>query len=255
MTDETKQRRRTQANAIRVLASPARLPMEEFKRHYQKRHVIIDEKARDAIEQSTQEMFCDECIEPMPHGGMSAHILHVAIDNDPLGNFWKLATLRCYGCGFEEHVPLDKPIFEPKDFNDIGEMGMTPLAPGMIHTVNPPMIGTPIPGQYVDTRNPWKEEYRAQHQVYARNHAIAQQAAMANQKAAYGMSALQQQMNSSAEALKEMRHMKLMMDDLEDLKHDEMVEKIRQRGATCPPPPPDPHEQKLIERIRKQMGF
>jgi hypothetical protein len=222
--------------------------MEEFKRHYQKRHVIIDEKAREALEQATQEMFCDECTEPMPHGGMSAHILHVAINDDPLGNFWKLATMRCYGCGLEEHVPLDKPIFDPKDFNDIGEMGMTPLAPGMIHTVNPPMIGTPIPGQYVDTRNPWKEEYRAQHQVYARNHAIAQQAAMMQQKQAaakamqsYGMGALQQGLTSAqAEMLKDMQSMKEMID--------------RENRKVCPPPPPEDPEKNLIQYIKQRLG-
>lgn len=246
MTDETKARRRTQANAIRVLASPARLPMEEFKRHYQKRHVIIDEKAREALEQATQEMFCDECTEPMPHGGMSAHILHVSINDDPLGNFWKLATMRCYGCGLEEHVPLDKPVFDPKDFNDIGMMpDATPLAPGMIHHVNTPFItpriGTPVPGQAVDTRNPWKEEYRAQHQVYARNQAVAQQAAMMQQKqkqqAAQGMS------NMQAEMIEDMRRMQ------------NMAEEIRERARiTCPPPPPEDPEKNLIQYIKQRLG-
>jgi RNase P subunit RPR2 len=216
MTDETKARRRTQANAIRVLASPARLPMEEFKRHYQKRHVIIDEKAREAMEQATQEMFCDECTEPMPHGGMSAHILHVSINDDPLGNFWKLATMRCYGCGLEEHVALDKPVFDPKDFNEIG---MVPMAP---------RIGTPIAGQAVDPRNPWKEEYRAQHEVFARNQAIAQpNQALSNQKMAWQA--------------------------LQGYGYEEMIDR-EERAKKSPPPKPEDPDKNLIQYIKSRLG-
>lgn len=42
---------------------------------------------------------------------MEGTLLHVKIDEDPLRNFWKLAEVRCFSCGFTELVPLDTPDF------------------------------------------------------------------------------------------------------------------------------------------------
>lgn len=109
MTDEQTRRRET-ANRIRVKASPARMGRAEFDSRYMERNVII---SREEIEARCQEMFCDACAEPYgTAGAMLLRTLHVSIEDDPLRNFWKLARLKCFGCGFEEYVPLDRPKFD-----------------------------------------------------------------------------------------------------------------------------------------------
>lgn len=162
MTEEQKERRRKQANAIRVLASPMHMPLEEFEKRFIDRWIIADMKARDEVERTTQEMFCDECLSPIPNtAGITANVLHVTIENDPLRNFWMLATMRCYGCGFEEIVPLGQPEFTADDFN----MGVSTPAP----------IFGPPPFQGVSH---WMQEYERQRGVFARQQAIAGQQQM-----------------------------------------------------------------------------
>jgi RNase P subunit RPR2 len=163
MTEEQKERRRKQANAIRVLASPVHMPMEEFQNRYLKQHFLISNVARRTIEHSTQHMFCDECVEEQ-HGGLALRYLHVTIEDDPLRNFWKLATMRCYGCGFEEIIPLERPAFAPDDFNTVGVM-----SPGHIVPYKPTLTSQIV-------NDPWTQEYEHQRQVFAQQAQAAQAA-------------------------------------------------------------------------------
>jgi hypothetical protein len=151
MTEERKERRARQANAIRVKASLPRMPMEEFDCRYKQPYFVANHTSLAATEFLTQEMFCEECMQPA-HGGLAAHVLYVTIENDPLRNFWKLATLHCYGCGFEEIVPLSEPKFTPSDFN---ELGLTP-SPAAIQDV-------------------WRDAYAKQHGEYSATHQRIQQ--------------------------------------------------------------------------------
>jgi hypothetical protein len=116
MTDEeTKARRVAVANKIRVKASPLRMPLDEFNATFKERQVLADAKQRDEMESATQQMFCDACLtENLDNfGRLEGTLLHVRMEDDPLGNFWKLATMRCFNCGFHEHVPLTRPEFDP----------------------------------------------------------------------------------------------------------------------------------------------
>jgi hypothetical protein len=119
MTESNKERRARVANDIRVKASPIRMPLNEFNDRYRGRQVIGTYAQREEVEKITQEMFCDECMKSVTpqvaDGPTEGTLLHVTIEDDPLGNFWKLATMRCHHCGFHEHVPLTTPQFSPDD--------------------------------------------------------------------------------------------------------------------------------------------
>lgn len=83
------------------------MTVEEFNDTFIEPFVLLD---RATYERTTQTMLCDNCAEAYGDGGaVLIRRLHVTIEDDPLGNFWKLAQLRCHVCGFNEHVPLDKP--------------------------------------------------------------------------------------------------------------------------------------------------
>ncbi len=115
MTDDAKTRRRETANRIHVKASPVRMSREEFQERFVRQQVVID---LPGVENTCQEMFCGECAKPYgDKGALLVRQLHVTIDDDPLKNFWKLATLKCFGCGFSEIVPLETPNFSSLDID------------------------------------------------------------------------------------------------------------------------------------------
>lgn len=205
MTDH-QERRRKQVNAIRVKASPQRMSSEEFKRQYKEPHVIFNADMRDEEEKQRQEMFCDECLVPMQHNGIKAYLLHVTIEDDPLRNFWKLATLRCYGCGFTEIVPLDKPQFTSEELKAFTSPVMHP---GAIQSIDGAMgsglgqFGSRLMGIDImkgTLAEPWRSEAIHAAQIEEskyRNQIMAQQA-HAIQQRNQALQALQQMPDRAA---------------------------------------------------------
>lgn len=148
MTETNKERRVRVANKIRVLASPLRMPREQFEHRYMQRELLASPEARDQLENTTQEMFCDECVKPGPHGSIEVAPLHVLIEDDPLQNFWKIATLRCFCCGFNELVPLSKPDFsaDPDPSMNLGNIQAMPAHSHSLTGMGAnPLLGAAVP--------------------------------------------------------------------------------------------------------------
>jgi hypothetical protein len=244
MTEEPQARRRRVANKIRIKASPLRMPIDDFNRTFRQPQVIPAESMREQIEEHSQQMFCDCCIRHADigtqAGALEGTVLHVTIEDDPLRNYWKLATLRCYNCGFQEMVALDTPTFNPGEADKLtagGLLGGRDFATGI-----------------VSAPDPYVAEYTKRIEAEQKRQAQAKAQAQMAQMQAKQASAFQQLQDLSGLG---------RMDDMQQY----MNELMRVAGiANSPPVQPvrktatevrmqQEHAQSMFERARRALGL
>lgn len=247
MTEEPQARRRRVANKIRVKASPVRMPIDDFNRTFRQPQVIPVASMREQIEEQSQQMFCDCCIKHADigtqAGALEATVLHVTIEDDPLRNYWKLATLRCYGCGFQEMVALDTPQFDPGEVNKLTARGL--------------LGGQDFATGIVSAPDPYVAEYTARIEAEQKRQTEAKMRAQMAQMQAKQASALQQLQGLSGLG---------RMDDMLDAQQY-FNEAMRAAGiANSPPVQPvrktatevrmqQEHAQSMFERARRALGL
>lgn len=145
-TDEARDFRRARLPKVRPTAAPKMMSMREFRTEYASFHVVCRSEMPD-VEENSQVMFCPACQVSYGPDMVKARKLHVGYEKDPLGNYAMLASLRCFGCDWQEIIPVeDKPIDSSTEARRLIEkMKNAPLFPyyqsGMLDTLN---IGKPL---------------------------------------------------------------------------------------------------------------
>lgn len=226
MSEENKEYRRKQANAIRIRASVVHMPLDAFQKKYQQRHVVTTRDEFERIERITGELFCNECVEVAAYGLITAHLLHATIEADPLKNFWRLCTVQCYGCGFNEIIALDKPMFTAEELECATKPGQ------FINTLRPAMINTAHDEIVADRNDSYSQEMVEQIQEREAKRMHAHTIAMQNAA-----------MQAHQHKAQQYQQMKLQ-------EHEQKLREAERRFGIVSPPPDD---KTMFDRIAERV--
>jgi hypothetical protein len=108
-TEEARAHRRLRLVQIKPTAAPRSMSQKDFCEDYVDGQIIA---AADipSVEESDNEMFCPACQKPSRFPGMMrVNQLHVTYEKDVLGNYPLIASTKCFGCGWEELIPVVVP--------------------------------------------------------------------------------------------------------------------------------------------------
>jgi hypothetical protein len=108
-TEEARAHRRLRLVQIKPTAAPRSMSQKDFCEDYVDGQII---RAADipSVEESDNEMFCPACQKPSRFPGMMrVNQLHVTYEKDVLGNYPLIASTKCFGCGWEELIPVVVP--------------------------------------------------------------------------------------------------------------------------------------------------
>lgn len=108
LTDESKAFRRERIVKIKPRMGFDGMPLSQFYREYM-RPFVVPYANLARWEEKQQVMACPACIESYSVGMLKVWKLQALSEDDPLGNFAMLVTVRCHHCKFEEIIPVDHP--------------------------------------------------------------------------------------------------------------------------------------------------
>ena len=106
-TDQAKELRRARLLKIKPKAARVMLTESEFHKEYVEYRFVSLEHLVE-LEETNNIMFCPACAQPVNNVMAKRRVLHVSYDDDVLGNYPLIATVKCQGCEWEEMIPVVK---------------------------------------------------------------------------------------------------------------------------------------------------
>lgn len=108
-TFEEREARRKLFTEIRPSASKEYYSGKAFEDDFRSAHVVRTDAIPD-VQKKLRLFFCPCCQKQIPNTDLSeVHVAYAQYDEDPLRNYAALVTLRCFGCGWNEIIPVSNP--------------------------------------------------------------------------------------------------------------------------------------------------
>lgn len=108
-TFEEREARRKLLTEIRPSAAKEYYSGSAFEADYKSAHVVRTDAIPD-VQKKLRLFFCPCCQKQVPNTDLTeVHVAYAQYDEDPLRNYSALVTLRCFGCGWNEIIPVSGP--------------------------------------------------------------------------------------------------------------------------------------------------